>query len=76
MFLGALCTRNLNLLSAALEAGVGRFVYSSALLADHQLAQKVGSLREKARFERELLTTEGISSTILRPAIFMETLVE
>jgi len=65
---------NLNLLSAALEAGVRRFVYSSALMADHPLAQKVGSLREKVRFERELLTTEEISSTILRPAIFMETL--
>jgi uncharacterized protein YbjT (DUF2867 family) len=65
---------NLNLLSAALEAGVGRFVYSSALMADHQLAQKVGSLREKARFERELLATGDVSSTILRPAIFMETL--
>ncbi len=65
---------NLNLLSAALEAGVGRFVYSSALMADHQLAQKVGALREKARFERELLATGDVSSTILRPAIFMETL--
>ena len=65
---------NLNLLSAALEAGVGRFVYSSALMADHQLAQKVGSLREKARFERELLAKGDVSSTILRPAIFMETL--
>src|SRR3954468_8812607 len=46
---------NLNLLSAARSAGVGRFVYSSALLADHPLAQKVGAFREKARFERELL---------------------
>jgi uncharacterized protein YbjT (DUF2867 family) len=65
---------NLNLLSTAHSAGVRRFVYSSALLADHPLAQKVGSLREKARFERELLATEDVSSTILRPAIFMETL--
>src|SRR5215211_3737947 len=65
---------NLNLLSTARSAGVRRFVYSSALLADHPLAQKVGSLREKARFERELLATEDVSSTILRPAIFMETL--
>ena len=65
---------NLNLLSTARLAGVRRFVYSSALLADHPLAQKVGSLREKARFERELLATEDVSSTILRPAIFMETL--
>ena len=65
---------NLNLLSAALEAGVGRFVYSSALMADPPLAQKVGSLREKARFERELLAKGDVSSTILRPAIFMETL--
>ena len=65
---------NFNLLSTAHSAGVRRFVYSSALLADHPLAQKVGSLREKARFERELLATEDVSSTILRPAIFMETL--
>jgi uncharacterized protein YbjT (DUF2867 family) len=65
---------NLNLLSAARSAGVGRFVYSSALLADHPLAQKVGAFREKARFERELLAAEDVSSTILRPAMFMETL--
>ncbi|MDQ3834934.1 MAG: NAD(P)H-binding protein [Actinomycetota bacterium] len=65
---------NLNLLSAARSAGVGRFVYSSVHLADHPLAQKVGAFREKARFERELLTVEDVSSTILRPAIFMETL--
>ena len=38
------------------------------------MAQKVGAFREKARFEKELLATEDVSSTILRPAIFMETL--
>ena len=65
---------NLNLLSAARSAGVGRFVYSSVLMADHPLAQDVGAFREKARFERELLAVEDVSSTILRPAIFMETL--
>jgi uncharacterized protein YbjT (DUF2867 family) len=65
---------NLNLLSAARSAGVQRFVYSSVHLADHPLAQKVGPFREKARFERELLAAEDISSTILRPAMFMETL--
>ena len=65
---------NLNLLSAARSVGAERFVYSSALLADHPLAQKVGAFREKARFEKELLATEDVSSTILRPAIFMETL--
>ncbi len=65
---------NLNLLSAARSVGVRRFVYSSALLADHPLAQKVGPFREKARFERELLAAEDISSTVLRPAMFMETL--
>ncbi len=65
---------NLNLLSAARSVGVGRFVYSSALMADHPLAQRVGAFREKARFERELLAAEDVSSTILRPAIFMETL--
>lgn len=65
---------NLNLLSAARSAGVGRFVYSSALLADHPLAQRVEAFREKARFERELMAAEGVSSTILRPAMFMETL--
>ncbi len=65
---------NVNLLRAARSAGVRRFVYSSVLMADHPLAQRVGSFREKARFERELLAAEGVSSTILRPAIFMETL--
>ncbi len=65
---------NLNLLSVARSAGVGRFVYSSALQADHPRAQKVGAFREKARFEQELLAAEDVSSTILRPAIFMETL--
>ena len=65
---------NLNLLSAARSAGVGRFVYSSVLMADHPRAQNVGAFREKARFEGELLTAEDVSSTILRPAIFMETL--
>src|SRR5215210_7995630 len=64
----------MNLLSAARSAGVGHFVYSSVHLADHPLAQKVGAFREKARFEKELLDAEDISSTILRPAIFMETL--
>lgn len=65
---------NMNLLSAARSARVGRFVYSSVLMADHPLAQKVGAFREKARFEKELLAAEDVSSTILRPAIFMETL--
>ncbi len=65
---------NVNLLSAARSAGVGRFVYSSVLMADHPLAQKVGAFREKARFEQELLAAEDVSATILRPAIFMETL--
>ncbi len=65
---------NMNLLAAARSAGIGRFVYSSVLMADHPLAQKVGAFREKARFERELLAEKDLSSTILRPAMFMETL--
>jgi uncharacterized protein YbjT (DUF2867 family) len=65
---------NVSLLSAVRSAGVRRFVYSSVHLADHPLAQKVGAFREKARFEEELLAVEDVSSTILRPAIFMETL--
>src|ERR671917_752343 len=65
---------NLNLLSAARSAGPGRFVYSAVHLADHPLAQKVGTFREKARFEKELMAAEDVSSTILRPVIFMETL--
>ena len=65
---------NLNLLSAARSARTRRFVYSSVHLADHPLAQNVGAFREKARFEKELLSAEDISSTVLRPAIFMETL--
>ncbi len=59
----------MNLLSAARSAGVERFVYSSVLMADHPLAQRVGAFREKARFEQELLAAEDVSSTILRPAI-------
>ncbi len=60
---------NMNLLSAARSAGVERFVYSSVLMADNPLAQRVGAFREKARFEQELLAAEDVSSTILRPAI-------
>jgi uncharacterized protein YbjT (DUF2867 family) len=65
---------NLNLLAAARSAGLQRFVYSSVHLAEHPQAQKVGAFREKARFERELLAAEDVSSTILHPAMFMETL--
>jgi uncharacterized protein YbjT (DUF2867 family) len=65
---------NLNLLSAARSSGVERFVYSSALMADHPQAQQVGPFREKVRFEQELMSTEEISATVLRPAMFMETL--
>jgi uncharacterized protein YbjT (DUF2867 family) len=66
---------NVNLLRATLEAGAPRFVYSSALHADHPLARDVGELREKARFEDELAGTEVLSYTILRPSMFMENLL-
>jgi uncharacterized protein YbjT (DUF2867 family) len=66
---------NVNLLRAARSAGVSRFVYSSALMADHPLAYDVGELRAKARFEEELAGTKDVSYTILRPAMFMETLL-
>jgi len=66
---------NVNLLLAARGASVPRFVYNSALLVDHPLARKVGTLREKARFEEALLGADGISATVLRPVIFMETLL-
>ena len=66
---------NVNLLQAARSAGASRFVYSSALLADHLLARRVGTLREKARFEEVLLGTDGITATVLRPVMFMETLL-
>jgi uncharacterized protein YbjT (DUF2867 family) len=66
---------NVNLLSAAREAGVLRFVYNSALLVDHPLARRVGTFREKARFEEALLGAEDISATALRPVMFMETLL-
>ena len=56
-------------------AGVSRFVYSSALLADHPLTQRVGTFREKARFEEVLLTADDVSPTVLRPVMFMETLL-
>ena len=52
-----------------------RFVYNSALLVDHLLAQRVGTFREKAHFEEVLLGAEGISATVLRPVMFMETLL-
>ena len=52
-----------------------RFVYNSALLVDHLLAQRVGTFREKAHFEEALLGAEGISATVLRPVMFMETLL-
>jgi uncharacterized protein YbjT (DUF2867 family) len=58
---------NVNLLSAVRSSGASRFVYSSALLVDHPLARKVGTLREKARFEEVLLGADGVSSTVLRP---------
>jgi len=66
---------NVNLLSAVRSSGASRFVYSSALLVDHPLARKVGTLREKARFEEVLLGADGVSSTVLRPVMFMETLL-
>ena len=66
---------NVNLLGAASEAGARRFVYNSALLVDHPLAQRVGTFREKARFEEALLGATGISATVLRPVMFMETLL-
>jgi uncharacterized protein YbjT (DUF2867 family) len=50
-------------------------VYSSALLVDHPLAQKVGTFREKARFEEALLGADGVSATVLRPVMFMETML-
>jgi uncharacterized protein YbjT (DUF2867 family) len=66
---------NVNLLQATREAGVRRFVYNSALLVDHPLAQRVGTFREKARFEEALLGANGISAAVLRPVMFMETLL-
>ena len=66
---------NVNLLRAALSAGASRYVYSSALHADHPLARDVGELREKARFEETLAGAEGVSYTILRPAMLMEDLL-
>ncbi len=66
---------NVNLLSAAREAGARRFVYSSALHADHPLSQWVGTLREKARFEEALFGADDVSATVLRPSMFMETLL-
>ena len=66
---------NVSLLSAAREAGARRFVYSSALHADHPLSQRVGTFREKARFEEVLLGADDVSATVLRPSMFMETLL-
>jgi uncharacterized protein YbjT (DUF2867 family) len=66
---------NVNLLSAVRATGVRRFIYNSALLVDHPLAQRVGTFREKARLEEALLGADGISATVLRPVMFMETLL-
>ena len=66
---------NVNLLQATRGTGATRFVYNSALLVDHPLARRVGTLREKARFEEALLGADGISATVLRPVMFMETLL-
>ena len=66
---------NVSLLSAARETGARRFVYSSALHADHPMARKVGTFREKARFEEVLFGAGDVSTTVLRPAMFMETLL-
>jgi uncharacterized protein YbjT (DUF2867 family) len=66
---------NVNLLQAARGTGVTRFAYNSALFADHPLARRVGTLREKARFEEALLGADDISATVLRPVMFMETLL-
>ena len=66
---------NVNLLSAARKAGGRRFVYSSALLADYPLARRVGTLREKARFEEVLLGAGDVFATVLRPTMFTETLL-
>lgn len=66
---------NMNLLRAVEAAGIRRFVYSSALMADHPLAREVAEFREKARFEGELAEASGVSHAILRPAMFMETLL-
>lgn len=59
---------NVNLLSAAREAGMQPFVYSSALLVDHPLARRVRTFREKTRFEEVLLGADDVSATVLRPA--------
>jgi len=58
---------NLNLLSAAEEDGVSRFVYSSALLVDHLLAQRVSTFGEKWRFEEVLLRAKSVAPYRLTP---------
>ncbi len=65
----------LNLLSAAEAVGVSRFVYSFALFVDHPLAQRVSTFYEKWRVEEVLLRAKSVASTILRPAMFMQTLL-
>jgi nucleoside-diphosphate-sugar epimerase len=66
---------NVNLLSAAREAGMQRFVYTSALLVDHLLARRVGIFREKTRFEEVLLGAEDVCADRFASCVFMETLL-
>jgi nucleoside-diphosphate-sugar epimerase len=66
---------NVNLLSAAREAGMQPFVYSSALLVDHPLARRVRTFREKTRFEEVLLGADDVSADRFASCVVMETLL-
>lgn len=66
---------NLALLAAARRAGATRFVHNSALKVDHPLAESAGAFRSKRDFERALMEYGDVRATVLRPAMFMETLL-
>lgn len=64
---------NRNLLEAAREAGVGHFVFVSVLWADRDLPPLLFPAKRRAE---EHLKASGLPYTILRPSIFMESLLE
>ncbi|MBI4362593.1 MAG: SDR family oxidoreductase [Euryarchaeota archaeon] len=64
---------NRNLVEAAREAGVGHYVFVSVLWADRDLPPVLFAAKRRAE---EHLRSSGLPHTILRPSIFMESLLE
>lgn len=64
---------NRNLVEAAREAGVGHYVFVSVLWADRDLFPVLFPAKRRAE---GLVQGSGLPYTILRPSIFMESLLE